>query len=342
MKDGLKMTKSDVVTRNPIPVDISNLNSKEIIDKFNKLIEKKKEKYYASNLKPHDFREMCQQVQVISISPKKSENKIKQLIMGFKDTPVGGYVIDSKHFDQLTSFDDQLKYQSELLCCFYNQQPDIEQMKDISPATTRVKIETKSMTNLTADDEYNPFLTYLKTKTNLIHPNKVSKRQALEIWADYKRAVNKVLPSLRSQLESRKCNIKILISLLSSYVASKGGTLQTIMGFMEEAVEFAVRYMEIYYHVEALAKQRVDLREIFRFGAFQILFKDEGVNSKINNAAHNESFGPSKAIPRKFSEIIAALKQIPSIKKYLDKTDSQEKAEKLAIMKEKKSNLFLT
>lgn len=249
-------------------------------------------------------------------------------------------MIDSKYFDQLSCFDDQLKYQAELLSCFFNQQPDFEPLKDISPATTRVKIETKSMTNLTADDEYNPFLTYLKSKTDLIHPNHVSKRQALEIWADYKRAVNKILPIIRNHLESKKSNIRVLILLMSSYVANKGGSVKSILGYMEEVVEFAVKYMGIYYHVDALTKQRVDIREIFRFGAFQVLFKEDEVNSKINNAAHNESFGPSKAMSRKISEITTALKQIPTVRRYLDKTDSQEKAEKLAIIKEKKSSLF--
>lgn len=66
IKEGLKVTRSEIVTGNGgLPEEHSKDKSDDIIEKFNSLIKKKKEKYYSSNLKPHDFKEMCQQVQVV-------------------------------------------------------------------------------------------------------------------------------------------------------------------------------------------------------------------------------------------------------------------------------------
>lgn len=250
--------------------------------------------------------------------------------------------MDSKNFDQLSTYDSQLKYQTELLMCFFNQQPDFDQAKEMSPATNRVKVETKSMTNLTTDDEYNPFLTFLKAKSDKILPSKMSRKQAMNVWTEYKKAVNKVLPTLRSHLESKKCNLTVLMGLMSSFVSGRGSSVKEVINNIDTVVDFSVKYMVIYYQTDVLCKQEVDLAEVFRFGAYQLLFKDEEINNRLNNVSNNESYLPSKKIPARFLEIIEALKQIPSVRRHLEKTDAQEKAEKIALLNEKKSRLEIT
>lgn len=256
----------------------------------------------------------------------------------YRDTPIGCYVVDSQHYDQLSNYESQIKYQAELLTCFFNQESDFDYQKEMSPATNRVKIETRSMTNFTSDDDSNPFLTFLKAKTDKILPTKVTKRQAMELWTSYKKTINKVLPTIRSHINSKKCNLRVLMDLVSNFVAGQGSTVKEIVRNMDVVVDFSVKYMTLYYQTEALSNQTVDLQEVFRFGAYQILFKDEAINSRLNNAVHNESFAPSRLVNTKYIEIIAALKQIPTVRKYLEKTDSQEKAEKIALINEKKSN----
>lgn len=226
--------------------------------------------------------------------------------------------------------------------CFFNQQSEFDEEKDMSPATNRVKFETKSMTNLTTDDEYNPFLTFLKAKSDKILPSKLSKKKAMEVWLDYKKAVNKILPTLRSHLSSKKCNLKVLMLVVSNFVAGQGSSVKDIILNIDSAVEFTVKYMMIYYQTKALSNQTIDLIEVFRFCIYQLLFKEEDINSRINNAANNESYMPSKQINAKFIEIMSAIKQIPHICKYLEKTDAQEKAEKLALLAEKKRTLQIT
>ena len=266
-----------------------------------------------------------------------SEDKAKKLMVQYKDTDLGGFLLDSDQFENLGSFEKQIKYQTELLTCFYNQQPDFANAQDLSPATNRVKIETKSMTNLTSDDEFNPFLTFLKYKTDLILPSKVSKKKAMEIWTEYKKAINKILPTVRSHITSQNCNITILLTILARFIVRKGGGLGEIMRNMNIAVDFAVEYMAIYYQLDILSKQSVDLTQIFRFGSFQVLFKNEEVSCLINDTVNDECFSQGKQVSAKFNDIITNLKQIPKVAHYLDKKSAQEKAERIALLTEKKN-----
>ena len=255
----------------------------------------------------------------------------------YKDTELGGYILDSDQFEVLGSFEKQIKYQTELLTCFFNQQPDFANTQDMSPATNRGKIETKSMTNLTSDDEYNPFLTFLKCKTELILPSQVSKKKAMEIWNEYKKAINKILPTIRSHITSQGCNTTVLLGLLAKFIVRKGGNLEQVMKHVEMAANFAVEYMSLYYQLELLSKQTVDLSQVFRFGAYQILFKHEEIAILINESLNEESFSQGKQIASRFNEIVTQLKQIPKITHYLEKKSAQEKADKLAVLSEKKS-----
>lgn len=255
-----------------------------------------------------------------------------------KDSKVGAYVVDSQYFSQLSIYEGQLKYQSELLTCFFNQQAEYENDLDSSPNGPKARIETKSMTNLSSDDELNPFLTFLKAKSDKILPSKVTKRQAMEVWANYKKAVNKVIPTLRSHLSSKKCNPTLLLDLMCSFVAGQENSVYDIIDNIENAVAFVVEYMVIYYQTDALSNKSIDMTEIFKFGAYQIIFKDEDVSSKLSNAACNESYLPAKQLGTKYFEILNALKRLPKIGKYFEKTDAQEKAEKLALITEKKGS----
>lgn len=256
----------------------------------------------------------------------------------YQSSELGGYLLDCEQFERLGSFDKQIKYQTELLTCFYNQQPDFADAQDLSPATARVRVETKSMTNLTSDDEFNPFLIFLKCKTDLILPSKVSKKKAMEIWGDYKKAINKVLPIVRSHIASNSCNVAALLAVLARFIVRKPGSLAEIMGRLDDAADFAVEYMDIYYQVDQLAKQVVDLAQVFRFGAYQVLFKHEEVAILLNEAIDQECFSQGRQIPVRLNEIVAQVKQVPKVAHYFDKKSAQEKAELLALIHEKKSS----
>lgn len=254
----------------------------------------------------------------------------------YKDTELGGYILDSEYFENLSCFEKQIKYQTELLTCFFNQQPDFSNNQDLSPATNRVKIESKSMTNLTSDDELNPFLIFLKCKTEIILPSQVSKKRAKEIWADYKKAINKMLPTIRSHINSHNCNITVLLDLLARFIIRKGGSLNNLMRNMDLAVCFAVEYMMVYYQIELLSKQSVDLSQVFRFAAYQVLFKQDEISILINEAVNAESFSQGKQIVARFNEIVTQLKQIPKIGYYFERKSAQEKADLMALLSEKK------
>lgn len=255
----------------------------------------------------------------------------------YQSTELGGFLLDYEHFEKLGSFEKQIKYQTEFLSCFYNQQPDFSDAQDLSPATARVKIETKSMTNLTSDDEFNPFLTFLKCKTDIILPSKVSKKKAMEIWGEYKKTINKVLPTIRSHIVSQACNVSILLDALARFVVRKGGTLEDIIKRVDATVNFAVEYMGLYYQLEILKKESVDLSLVFRFGAYQVLFKNEEISILINESVNQECFSPSKQIIPKFHEITTQLKLLPKVGLYFDRKDAKEKADLMSILGEKKS-----
>ena len=259
----------------------------------------------------------------------------------YKDTELGGFVLDSECFECLSCFENQIKYQTELLTCFFNQQPDFSDNQDLSPATNRVKIETKSMTNLTSDDEINPFLIFLKCKTEIILPSQVSKKRAKEIWADYKKAINKMLPTIRSHINSQNCNITVLLDLLARFIIRKGGSLQNLVRNMDLTVDFAVEYMMFYYQIEMLSKQCVDLSQVFRFAAYQVLFKQDEISILINEAVNAESFSQGKQIVSRFNEIVTLLKQIPKVAHYLEKKSAQEKADIMALLTDKKSIIII-
>jgi hypothetical protein len=59
-----QFSKSDVVVGKPVADIVSKMTSSEMMDKFNAIIQKKKEKFYSANLKPKDFTKMREQVQV--------------------------------------------------------------------------------------------------------------------------------------------------------------------------------------------------------------------------------------------------------------------------------------
>lgn len=202
-------------------------------------------------------------------------------------------------------------------------------------------IETKSMTNLTTDDEFNPFLTFLKCKSDLILPSKVSKKKAMEIWAEYKKAINKVLPVFRSHVTSQSSNVCLILEVLSRFIVRKGGSLEKIMKRVDCSVTFAVEYMCIFYQREMFAKQSVDLSLIFKFGIYQHLLKNEEISSLINESVNNESFSQAKQITLKFNEILTQVKEIPKVALYFKRDSAQEKADKLAILQEKRSRPYL-
>lgn len=64
--DSKKFSKSDIVTGKPLSKAVENMTSNQMMDKFNAIIQKKKEKFYNSNLKPKHFTQMCEQVKVNS------------------------------------------------------------------------------------------------------------------------------------------------------------------------------------------------------------------------------------------------------------------------------------
>ena len=253
------------------------------------------------------------------VCDQESEDSVKRLVLKYKDTDFGHYLLDYEQFELLVSFETQIKYQTEFLTCFFNQQPDSqEESNESSPQKSKKKIETKSMTNLTSDDEFNPFLTFLKSKTDVILPSKVSKKKAMEIWAEYKKVINKILPIVRSHISSQRCNITILLTLLKSYILRRGGNMATLMQEIDRGIKFLVEYMAIYYQLRLMSKQQTDLSEVFRFGAYQEIFKDREISVLINEAANEECYAQSKLLLTKFNEIVMQLKKIPKIGNYFE------------------------
>lgn len=245
------------------------------------------------------------------------------------------FLQDCDKYDKLTGFDSQVGFQTEIVSSFFNQQTENE--KQASPPENKGFIETRSMTNLTADDEYNPFLTFLKTKSDILSPQKLTKSEAFLLWSEYKKTLNKLHPIFASHFSAKNCNLRVALNVLSDFVDSPCATFEEKMRQVDSAICFLVDYMAIYYPVDAMTTQ-ADLRVIFRFAAYQHLLAHPKVVACINLVVNRESDLLLKGFANKLPEVLSGVMKLDQVGKYFDKETAKEKADRIALITEKKSS----
>lgn len=246
-------------------------------------------------------------------------------------------MIDSDKYEQLGNLEQQLPFQMEMFTAFFNQQPEWDIAKDESPRP----VETKTVTNLSTDDEFNPFLTFLKTKTDLLNPAKMSKKEAISQWAYRKKYLSKMYPILMSHFENKACNLYILVRELTSFLSASQTTIAKKVKQLEKCVDFSFKYMNIYYGIDLYKNINVDLSPIFKFITYQQLLKSQQVITKVNEAVNQLSYNLTSEGSMRLSEITAAVLKIEKVKTYFSKESALQKAEKLNQLMEKKSNVHV-
>jgi hypothetical protein len=270
---------------------------------------------------------------------KNSEQRLKGELLENKDKYLVRFLQDCDKYDKLTSFDSQVGFQTEIVSCFFNQQTESE--KQASPQEKKGFAETKSLTNLTADDEYNPFLTFLKAKSNILLPHKLTKSQAFLLWSEYKKTLNKLNPIFTSHFSTKGCNLKVALQVLSDFIDRPTDTFEEKMRQIDASIDFLVDYMAIYYPADSMTTQ-VNLRVIFRFTAYQHILANPKVVSCINLIVNRESELLLKGIASKMVDVVAGVLKLDQVSRYFVKETAKEKADRIALLAEKKSSRPLT
>ena len=309
------------------------LSSKSMVEQFTTVIKRKKESYYAKKLKPKDFSQMMHEIKVAA-TEQNSEHRLKGELLENRDKYLVRFLQDCDKYDKLTSFDSQVGFQTEIVSSFFNQQTESE--KQASPTEKKGFVETKSLTNLTADDEYNPFLTFLKAKSDILSPHKLTRSQAFLLWSDYKKALNKLNPIFTSHFSAKNCNLRVVLQVLNDFIDSPADSFEEKMRQIDASIDFLVEYMAIYYPVDSMTTQ-ADLRVIFRFAAYQHLLASPKVVSCINLIVSRESELLLKSLPNKMAEVIAGVMKLEHVARYFVKETAKEKADRIALLAEKKS-----
>jgi hypothetical protein len=252
--------------------------------------------------------------------------------------PISNFLIDSDFFNELCSLEGQIPYQTELTAA------SLSHFQESAQAQLEKQVlETKSMTNLTAEGEYNPFLTYMKLKTKILDSDQLSRREATELWIDYKKSLNKIHPILESHAKSKSCRLSLLLLELCNYVAQPfmGNHseihLDSAMSRLEEAAEFASQYMVIYYALDLYKNPKTDISLIFKFFVTSAIFKDRVVNARLVQFASNTSYKLVSNMPRKIMIVTEVIMNMDQVKRYMNKDTSADPQEKAALMKDKMS-----
>lgn len=251
---------------------------------------------------------------------------------------VGRYMIDSDFFNELCSSEGQIAFQTELTSASFSHLQETSTSKQ-----DRQVLETKSMTNLTAEGEYNPFLTYLKLKTKALESDVLSRKEAIEKWVDYKKSMNKIHPILESHLKSKTCRLMVLFSELAKYVSRPVSTnnsetlLDSALQRLDEAAQFASEYMVIYYALDLYKTPKIDISLIFKFFVTSAIFRDRVVNARLVQFANDISYKFVKNLSLKMASIVDTICSMENVKTYMAKDTSADPQERIAMMNEKKS-----
>lgn len=255
--------------------------------------------------------------------------------MSVRENQLIDFISDSDKYERLLSFEDQMKYQTEIISSFFNQQ----NITDNTGKDNKLNIfETQSMTNLTSDDECNPFLIFMKTKTDKLSKDQLSKSEAMFVWSDYKRTLNKIIPILISHFKSRTCNMRVVLEVISDFLDSSSSSLTSKMNQVDSCANFLVEYMEHYYSIDTMMKD-VDLKVIFKFCSYQKILSNQKIVFRINQTITSENELYLKNFNSKIGEVVSGVLSLDKVKKYYEKLTSKEKAERLAVFNEKKSNI---
>lgn len=251
---------------------------------------------------------------------------------------VSSYMIDSDHFNELCSLEGQISFQTELTTASMSHLQELTQAQQ-----DKQVLETRSMTNLTAEGEYNPFLTYLRLKTKCLETEQHSRKEATEKWVFYKKSLNKIHPILESHLKTKSCRLGLLLSELCRYVAqpfagnNPEALLDAAVSRLDEAAEFASQYMVIYYALDLYKHSKIEVSLIFRFFATSALFRDRVVNARIIQYASDTAYKLANGLSRKLANIMDIITNMETVKAHLSKDTSADPQEKITLMTEKKS-----
>jgi len=167
-------------------------------------------------------------------------------------------------------------------------------------------------------------------------PNKLTKSQAFLLWSEYKKTLNKLNPIFTSHFSSKGCNLRVALQVLSDFIENPTDTFEEKMQQIDASIDFLVDYMAIYYPVDSMTTQ-ADLRVVFRFTAYQHLLANPKVVACINLIVNRESDLLLKGLTNKIPDVIAGVMRLEQVSKYFVKETAKEKADRIALLTEKKS-----
>lgn len=159
-------------------------------------------------------------------------------------------------------------------------------------------------------------MTFLKTKTKILDPEKLARTEAQAIWKEYKRALNKNLPIVNSHFKSKRCSLSLALEEVASYIATASGDIVVVMAQLDTATNFLLKYMNCYYMLDYQNAQIVDLKVIFRFGVYQLLFAHPRVSSKITETLNITSFNQAKVLFAKTKQIQNEVCALSEVQRY--------------------------
>ena len=169
-------------------------------------------------------------------------------------------------------------------------------------------MDEKSVSSFSSDDIENPFLTHLKTKTKILNPEKVSKRQAIRTWRCYKSALIKLMPIINSQFETKGANTRLLLKEGVRYIMSLAtktksfdpyANLREVLREIASVSDFIALFMEQFYPFTALRMMNIEYIHILRFLSSEMLLKQIAVVNHIRELLRVLSYHLTQEISTK-------------------------------------------
>ncbi len=185
--------------------------------------------------------------------------------------------------------------------------------------------ETVSMTNYSSDDSYNPYLTYLQTKTKVLDRNVMSRKTAMETWRKYKQILSKVHQIIINHMGSRTCTLYQIYNLLILHISTSAQSLEDARSTLTILPKLLTTIASIYY---CLPESNC-LTEAIQFTCLSAVWNL--MQASVSDLAGKSSYKYAKYFNFKMDEIVSAVSRLEDVKRAMAEIDAAN--EKLTMSK---------